>query len=108
MYFPESIPNAIDSAVIGDFKDYDGSYSDRVGKIVGGLNPAGDVRDNITIRDIAVHYLSYKSVPSSKYAFIFLALTIIALISGIFGQIIITIIVVSFMYLLKYKVCKAN
>ncbi len=47
MYFPEAIPNAIDSAVKGDFKDDDGSYSDRVGKIIGGLNPAGDVRDII-------------------------------------------------------------
>lgn len=45
MYFPEAIPNAIDSAVKGDFKDDDGSYSDKVGKIIGGLNPAGDVRD---------------------------------------------------------------
>ena len=45
MYFPEAIPNAIDSAIKGDFKDDDGSYSDRVGKIIGGLNPAGDVRD---------------------------------------------------------------
>lgn len=45
MYFPEAIPNAIDSAVKGDFKADDGSYSDKVGKIIGGLNPAGDVRD---------------------------------------------------------------
>jgi len=45
MYFPEAIPNAIDSAIKGDFKDDDGSYSDRVGKIIGGLNPAGDARD---------------------------------------------------------------
>ncbi len=45
MYFPEGIPDAIDSAVKGDFKDDDGSYSDRFGKIIGGLNPAGDVRD---------------------------------------------------------------
>ena len=61
-----------------------------------------------TIRDIVVLYLSYKSVPPSKYSFVFLALTIIALISGTFGQITITIIVVSFMYLLKYKVFKAK
>jgi len=47
MYFPEAIPNAIDSAIKGDFKDDDGSYSDKVGKIIGGLNPAGDVRDII-------------------------------------------------------------
>jgi len=46
-YFPEVIPNAIDSTVKGDFKNDDGSYSDRVGKIIGGLNPAGDVRDII-------------------------------------------------------------
>lgn len=45
MYFPEALPNAIDSAVKGDFKADDGSYSDKVGKIVGGLNPVGDVRD---------------------------------------------------------------
>lgn len=45
MYFPEAIPNAVDSAIKGDFKDDDGSYSDQVGKIIGGLNPAGDVRD---------------------------------------------------------------
>lgn len=45
MYFPEAIPNAIDSAIRGDFKDDDGSYSDRVGKITGGLNPLGDARD---------------------------------------------------------------
>lgn len=47
MYFPEAIPNTIDSAIKGDFKDDDGSYSDTVGKIIGGLNPAGDVRDII-------------------------------------------------------------
>jgi len=45
MYFPEAIPNAIDSAIKGDFKDDDGSYSDKVGKFIGGLNPIGDVRD---------------------------------------------------------------
>lgn len=45
MYFPEALPNAVDSAVKGDFKDDDDSYSDTVGKIVGGLNPAADVRD---------------------------------------------------------------
>ncbi len=47
LLFFKAIPNAIDSAVKGDFKDDDGSYSDRVGKIIGGLNPAGDVRDII-------------------------------------------------------------
>ena len=47
MYFPEGIPNAIDSAIKGEFKDDDGSYSDTFGKIVGGLNPAGDIRDVI-------------------------------------------------------------
>ncbi len=47
MYAPEGLPNAIDSAVKGDFKDDDGSYSDKVGKMVGGLNPVGDVRDVI-------------------------------------------------------------
>ena len=47
MYFPEGIPNAIDSAIKGDFKDDDGSYSDKVGKIIGGLNPVGDIRDII-------------------------------------------------------------
>jgi len=47
MYFPEAIPNTIDSAVKGDFKPDDGSYSDKVGKIIGGLNPVGDVRDII-------------------------------------------------------------
>jgi hypothetical protein len=47
MYAPEAIPNAIDSAVKGDFKDDDGSYSDKVGKMIGGLNPIGDVRDII-------------------------------------------------------------
>jgi hypothetical protein len=45
MYAPEGLPNAIDSAVKGDFKDDDGSYSDKVGKYVGSLNPVGDVRD---------------------------------------------------------------
>ncbi len=48
MYFPEAIPNAIDSAIKGDFKEDDGSYSDKVGKIIGGLNPVGDVRDIVT------------------------------------------------------------
>lgn len=38
MYFPEGIPNAIDSAMRGDFKDGDSSYSDKVGRITGGLN----------------------------------------------------------------------
>lgn len=47
MYSPEAIPNAVDSAIKGDFKEDDGSYSDKVGKIIGGLNPAGDVRDII-------------------------------------------------------------
>ena len=47
MYFPEAIPNAIDSAIKGDFKKDDGSYSDKVGKFIGGLNPIGDVRDII-------------------------------------------------------------
>lgn len=42
--FPEVSPNAIDSTIKVSFKD-DGSYSDRVGKIIGGLNPIGDVRD---------------------------------------------------------------
>jgi hypothetical protein len=45
MYFSEAIPNAIDSAIKGDFKEDDGSYSDKVGKFIGGLNPIGDVRD---------------------------------------------------------------
>ena len=45
MYFPEAIPNAIDSAIRGEFKDDDGSYSDTFGKIAGGLIPAADVRD---------------------------------------------------------------
>ena len=44
-YFPEAIPNAIDSAIRGEFKDDDGSYSDTFGKIAGGLIPAADVRD---------------------------------------------------------------
>lgn len=44
MYFPEAIPNAIDSAIKGDFKEDDGSYSE-VGKFIGGLNLIGDVRD---------------------------------------------------------------
>ncbi len=47
MYFPEAIPNAIDSAIKGDFKEDDGSYSDKFGKFIGGLNPMGDVRDII-------------------------------------------------------------
>ncbi len=45
MYFPEAIQNAIDSAIKGDFKEDDGSYSDKVGKIIGGLSPVGDARD---------------------------------------------------------------
>ncbi len=45
MYFPEAIPNAIDLAIKGDFKEDDGSYSDKVGKIIGGLSPVGDARD---------------------------------------------------------------
>ena len=45
--FSEAIPNAIDSAIKGDFKEDDGSYSDKVGKFIGGLNPVGDVRDII-------------------------------------------------------------
>ncbi len=44
---PSNISNAIDSAVKGDFKEDDGTYSDQVGKFVGGLNPAADVRDII-------------------------------------------------------------
>ena len=47
MYFPEGIPNAIDSAIKGDFKDDDGSYSDTFGKTLGGLIPAADARDVI-------------------------------------------------------------
>lgn len=47
MYFPDpnNVSNAIDSAVKGGFKPDDGTYSDQVGKIIGGLNPAADVRD---------------------------------------------------------------
>jgi hypothetical protein len=49
MYFPDpkNISNAVDSAIKGQFKDDDGTISDQVGKFVGGLNPAGDVRDII-------------------------------------------------------------
>jgi hypothetical protein len=47
MYAPEGLPNAIDSAVKDNFKDDDGSYSDKVGKMIGGLNPIGDIRDII-------------------------------------------------------------
>ncbi|MEO6590666.1 MAG: hypothetical protein ABIP06_15325 [Pyrinomonadaceae bacterium] len=49
MYFPDpkNISNAVDSAFRGDFKDDDGTYSDQIGKIIGGLNPAADVRDII-------------------------------------------------------------
>ncbi len=47
MYAPDpaNISNAIDSAIKGDFKEDDGTYSDQVGKFIGGLNPAADVRD---------------------------------------------------------------
>jgi hypothetical protein len=49
MYFPDpaNISNAIDSAIKGEFKDDDGTYSDTFGKFVGGLNPVADVRDII-------------------------------------------------------------
>lgn len=63
MYFPEAIPNAIDSAIKGDLKDDDGSYSDKVGKIVGGLNPVGDIRDVIAnIKNVS------EGKPGSKVA----------------------------------------
>ncbi len=46
LLFFEPIPNAINSAIKGDFKEDDGSsYSDKVGKIIGGLSPVGDARD---------------------------------------------------------------
>ncbi len=44
-YSPEAIPNAIDLAIKGDFKDDDGSYSDTFSKFINGLNPLGDARD---------------------------------------------------------------
>lgn len=63
MYFPEAIPNAIDSAVKGDFKDDDGSYSDRVGKDVGGLLPPADGRDVVAnIKNV------YGGKPGAKVA----------------------------------------
>lgn len=61
-----------------------------------------------TIRDMAILYLSYKSVPPSKYAFVFLALTVIALFCAIFGQIIIAVIIVGLMFLLKSTVFKTR
>jgi hypothetical protein len=45
LLFFEPIPNAINSVIKGDFKEDDGSYSDKVGKIIGGLSPVGDARD---------------------------------------------------------------
>lgn len=59
-----------------------------------------------TLRNILILYLGYKSVTPSKFSLIFLVLTAIALISAIFGQIIITLLTVAFMYFLKYVVFK--
>ena len=56
------------------------------------------------IRNIGIFYLGYRIVSPSKFSFIFLFLTTMALICGVFGYIIVTIFILALMYFLKYIV----
>lgn len=58
------------------------------------------------IRNGLILFLAYKAIPYSNFAFLFLILAIVALFAGNFGFIIISILILGFMYLLKYTVFK--